>query len=245
LRCNFHLQWIDSSFANSCDLCKRSKTNQSFKNSNSKLHIGSHQSHPLSFRLIPPTLKRSIVFRSPVSSILYPVLHVVEIKNLPSESLKPNSCMMDNEIIDPRKDWFYAKILLLVTFIAVAIYLNSKAEYEALQMDAETNVDKLSQLQMILFGCSILLQLAIASTLFLILCNIFPFQVGLWSPMLNSIPFLRWLKILQPVYIALGCIVGGMRLVRVPFRCFFFPLFTTMYCYIYYFQCLEPNICAR
>ena len=118
---------------------------------------------------------------------------------------------MDNDI-SPRKDLFYAKFALMIAFVAGDIYLNSKVEYEAL--DANTSIDKLSQLQIILFGCTILLQLSIASTLFLILCNTFPFQVGLWSPMLNSISFLQWLFFLQPLYMVLSCIIGGMRLVR-------------------------------
>ena len=109
--------------------------------------------------------------------------------------------------INPKKEWFYPKCGLLVTFVAIDVYISSKTEYE---MDA-TNIQKVSQLQMIFLGCSLLLQVSIASALFLLLCNTLPFQVGLLFPFQTGI--FKGLLILQPVYMILTSVIGGMRLV--------------------------------
>ena len=116
---------------------------------------------------------------------------------------------MDIDEINPSRGWFFTKLGLIEVFVAGDVYLNSKAEYEALQLGPET--DELEQLQMILFGCSLVLQLSIASSIFLIVSNTFPFQVGLWAEIQNRF---KWLLIVQPVYMVLSCIVGGIRLVR-------------------------------
>ncbi len=118
---------------------------------------------------------------------------------------------MDDEI-KPKKDWFFAKFALMVIFVTLDVYLNSKAEYEALV--TKSSLDELSQLQMLLFGSGILLQISLASAFFLILCNTFPFQVGLLAPIFQ-VGTLKWLLVLQPVYFVLTCIVGGMRLNQV------------------------------
>ena len=118
---------------------------------------------------------------------------------------------MDIDEINPKREWFFTKLGLIIAFIAGDVYLNSKAEYEALQPTAGGIKDELEQLQMILFGCSLILQLSIASSLFLIVSNTFPFQVGLWMEIENRF---KWLLIALPIYMVLGCIVGGVRLVR-------------------------------
>ncbi|KAL7534973.1 hypothetical protein ACHAXR_008694, partial [Thalassiosira sp. AJA248-18] len=118
--------------------------------------------------------------------------------------------MMDIDEIIPKRDWFYVKIGLMASFVAGDVYLNSKAEYEALQLVAGSGWEEMTQLQMILFGCTIILQLSIASALFLIVSNTFPFQVGLWLEIQKRF---KWLLILQPVYMLLSCTVGGIRLV--------------------------------
>ena len=88
---------------------------------------------------------------------------------------------MDEEI-KPKKDWFHTKFAFMVVFVTLDVYLNSKAEYEALLVAAELSLDELSQLQMLLCGSGILLQFSLASAFFLILCNTFPFQVGIINP---------------------------------------------------------------
>ena len=119
---------------------------------------------------------------------------------------------MDIDEINPSREWFFTKLGLLVVFVAGDVYLNSKAEYEALHLgQGKMNTDELEQLQMILFGCSLVLQLSIASSIFLIVSNTLPFQVGLWVEMQNRF---KWLLIVQPMYMVLSCIVGGIRLVR-------------------------------
>ena len=135
-----------------------------------------------------------------------------------------DDCSTSEMMIAPKKDlWFYTKLAFIILFIAGDIYLNSKAEYEALlQFDASKTTShtnntnewaQLSQLQMLLFGCIIILQLSIASALFLILCNTFPFQVGLWYPFKAGV--FKLFLILQPLYMILCCTVGGMRLVSI------------------------------
>jgi hypothetical protein len=119
--------------------------------------------------------------------------------------------VVDNEM-HPQKNGFYIKFALLISFLAADAYLNSKAEYEAMEMDGKSSIDELSQLQMVLFGSTIILQLSIASSIFLILCNTFPFQVGVMFPFLNGI--FKLFLVLQPAYMILSCAVGGMRLVR-------------------------------
>ena len=124
----------------------------------------------------------------------------------------------------PKKDiWFYIKLAFIFLFIAGDVYLNSKAEYGSLlQFDASKTTShtnnntnewaQLSQLQVLLFGCTIVLQLSIASALFLLLCNTFPFQVGILSPF--KVGVFKLFLVFQPMYMILSCIVGGMRLVR-------------------------------
>jgi len=119
--------------------------------------------------------------------------------------------VVDNEM-HPQKNGFYIKFALLISFIAADAYLNSKTEYEAMEMDGKSSIDELSQLQMVLFGSTIILQLSIASSIFLILCNTFPFQVGVMFPFLKGI--FKLFLVLQPAYMILSCAVGGMRLVR-------------------------------
>jgi hypothetical protein len=119
--------------------------------------------------------------------------------------------VVDNEV-HPQKNGFLIKFASMLSFIAVDAYLNSEAEYEAMELNGKSSgIDELSQLQMILFGTTIVLQLSIASSLFLILCNTFPFQVGIVFPFQKGI--FMWLFALQPVYMILSCAVGGMRLV--------------------------------
>lgn len=114
--------------------------------------------------------------------------------------------------VHPHKNGFLIKFALMISFIAGDAYLNSKAEYEAMELSGKpSGIDELSQLQMILFGTSVVLQLSIASSLFLILCNTFPFQVGVMFPFQKGV--FRWLLVLQPAYIILSCAVGGMRMV--------------------------------
>ncbi|KAL3800409.1 hypothetical protein ACHAW5_009087 [Stephanodiscus triporus] len=120
--------------------------------------------------------------------------------------------VMDNGI-HPQKMGFFIKFGLLISFIAADAYLNSKAEYEAMEMDGKSSIDELSQLQMILFGSTIVLQLSIASSIFLILCNTFPFQVGVLFPFLKGI--FKSFLVLQPTYMILSCAVGGMRLYQI------------------------------
>ena len=121
--------------------------------------------------------------------------------------------MYDNDSeIRPSKDGYVAKVSLMVAFVAGDVCLNSQMEYGALTGDR--NPESLSQLQIILFMLSLILQLSIASALFLIACNTFPFQVGLWDVLVLRAPFLRQFLLLQPVYMTLGGIVGGIRLVR-------------------------------
>ena len=118
---------------------------------------------------------------------------------------------VDNEI-HPQKNGFSIMFALLISFIAADAYLNSKNEYEAMALDGKSSIDELSQLQMILFGSTIVLQLSIASSFFLILCNTFPFQVGLLFPFQKGI--CKMFLVFQTVYMFLSCTVGGMRLVR-------------------------------
>lgn len=113
----------------------------------------------------------------------------------------------------PETRWFYIKFALLVTSIFLDVYLNSKIEYEAMAMSEEIGLEKLSQLQMVLFGCTIIFQFSVAAAFFLILCSTFPFQVGLLFPFQKGI--FRWLLVLQLVYMTLSCIVGGIRLVSI------------------------------
>ena len=117
----------------------------------------------------------------------------------------------DDEI-HPQKNGFSIKFALLFSFIAADAYLNSKIEYEAMAMDGKSSINELSQLHMILFGSTIVLQLSIASSFFLILFNTFPFQVGVLFPFQKGI--FKLLLVLQPAYMFLSCTVGGMRLVR-------------------------------
>ena len=101
---------------------------------------------------------------------------------------------------------FYAAFLSMGAFVAADIYLNSTAEYEALESG-------LSQLQVVLLGTAIALQFSIASALFLIVCRTVPFRLGLWGALADPV-FVRLLAVLAPMYFVCCIVIGGMRLVR-------------------------------
>ncbi|KAL3827511.1 hypothetical protein ACHAXA_003780 [Cyclostephanos tholiformis] len=140
---------------------------------------------------------------------------IVHLPEIMSPELKGNVFSAESVVdIDahPQKNGFHIKLALMVSFIAADAYLNSKAEYDAMELsDGKSSGNaELSQLQMILFGTTIVLQLSIASSLFLILCNTFPFQVGVLFPFQKGI--FKWFLILHSAYMLLSCAVGGMRL---------------------------------
>jgi hypothetical protein len=121
-----------------------------------------------------------------------------------------DSFTMDNDNT-PRGDWYYVKFSLLIVFILGDLFLNSKVEYEGMltsydQMD----VERMQQLQVILFGCIIVVQVSLFSSFFLMLCDTLPFQVGLIGMLAKQF---KALLILQPSYLVLTCIVGAMRMV--------------------------------
>ena len=117
-------------------------------------------------------------------------------------------------------DWYYIKLIMMSLFIFGDLFVNSKAEFEALEVDKRllpsyyeaTNNDSMGQLQIILFGCNILLQASIFSAFFLILVDTFPFQVGLIGVIWRQF---KSMIIGQGCYSAISIIVGTMRLVRV------------------------------
>ena len=107
---------------------------------------------------------------------------------------------------------FYAKFALMILFILGDLYLNSKAEYEALQSysTGEDDIERITQIQIILFGCILLVQVSIFSIFFLILCDTYPFQMGLLGNLARQF---KSLLILHPVYFAISSVVGCLRLV--------------------------------
>lgn len=114
---------------------------------------------------------------------------------------------MDNNLRTETR-WFYLKFALMATFIFFDVYLNSKLEYESMVIGDE-GAERLAQLQMLLFGCTILSQFSVAAAFFLILCSTFPFQVGLLFPFQEGL--FKCLLALQLVYVSSSCIVGGLR----------------------------------
>ena len=122
---------------------------------------------------------------------------------------------MENET-KVQKDWFYAKFAMLIGFVFADLYLNSKAEYEALQPHQTEN--EMNQLQFIVFGCIILSQVSVFSTFFLILCDTYPLQVGLLGVLAHQF---KCFLIFQSLYTTISSIVGCMRLVR---KSYFFAI---------------------
>ncbi|KAL7488408.1 hypothetical protein ACHAW6_013981 [Cyclotella cf. meneghiniana] len=95
---------------------------------------------------------------------------------------------MEQEML--QRDWYCIKLGMMALFSFGDLFVNSKAEYEALQVNTLltdldqqlydiTDYDRMSQLQITLFGISLLLQASIFSAFILILVDTFPFQVGL------------------------------------------------------------------
>jgi hypothetical protein len=119
---------------------------------------------------------------------------------------KLDKTTMNNNLRPER--WFYVKFALMASFIFFDVYLNSKIEYESMVIGDE-GAERLAQLQVLLFGCTILSQFSVAAAFFLILCSTFPFQVGLLFPFQEGI--FKWLLVLQLVYVSSSCIVGGLR----------------------------------
>lgn len=130
---------------------------------------------------------------------------------------------------EPPRDRYYIKFAMMVLFICGDLFVNSKAEYEALDVEisstdtqhgvihpsySSAEYDRMSQLQIILFGCSILLQASIFSAFFLILVDTFPFQVGLIGVVGKQF---NHMLIAQGSYGIVSAIVGVMRLVSMTF----------------------------
>ena len=122
------------------------------------------------------------------------------------------------------RDWYYIKLAMMAVFIFGDLFINSKAEYEVLRVNEDTTsqqqldfhgstpFEEIRQFQIILFGCSILLQASIFSAFFLILVNTFPFQVGLLGVVGKQF---KHMLMAQGVYSLMTIIVGAMRLVSV------------------------------
>ncbi|KAL3770622.1 hypothetical protein ACHAWO_009386 [Cyclotella atomus] len=125
------------------------------------------------------------------------------------------------------RDKYYIKLVMMAIFIAGDLFVNSKSEYEALQVDEPTDTsqqllfppsnrstayEEMSQLQIILLGCSILLQASIFSAFFLILADTFPFQVGLLGVVGAQF---KHMPIAQGLYSLMTISVGAMRLDQV------------------------------
>lgn len=117
-------------------------------------------------------------------------------------------------------DLYYIKLAMMALFICGDLFINSTAEYEALNVDSSTSYDQMSQLQIILLISSILLQASIFSAFFLMLVDTFPFQVGLVGVVGKKF---RYMLIAQVSYSAMTIIVGAMRLVS-HFMSFVFAL---------------------
>jgi len=126
---------------------------------------------------------------------------------------------MEQEML--QRDWYCIKFGMIALFAFGDLFVNSKAEYEALQVNASltdldqqlydsTDYDRMSQLQITLFGISILLQASIFSAFFLILVDTFPFQVGLLGAVGKQF---KHVLFAQTGYSAVSVVVGTMRLV--------------------------------
>lgn len=120
-----------------------------------------------------------------------------------------------------QRDWYCIKLGMMALFSFGDLFVNSKAEYEALQVNTLftdldqqlydiTDYDRMSQLQITLFGISLLLQASIFSAFILILVDTFPFQVGLLGVVGKQF---KHVLFAQTVYSAVSVVVGTMRLV--------------------------------
>lgn len=116
-------------------------------------------------------------------------------------------------------DWYYLKLVMMALFIFGDLFIHSKAEFEALAVDdrilpsyESTNYISMGQLQILLFGCNILLQASIFSAFFLIVVDTFPFQVGLIGVIWKQF---KSMMFGQGFYSTITIIVGAIRLVRV------------------------------
>jgi hypothetical protein len=131
---------------------------------------------------------------------------------------------MEHETLRDRH--YIIKMAFMAVFIFGDMFVNSNAEYEALQVNdtppdtqslllsayENTDYERMSQLQIILFGCSILLQASIFSAFFLILVDTWPFQIGLIGVIWSQF---KYMLIAQGWYSIATFIVGAMRLVSV------------------------------
>jgi hypothetical protein len=123
----------------------------------------------------------------------------------------------DNDAILPSKYGLYIKLALMIVFIVADSYLNSKMEYDDGMLlnkksspSSTSSNDEFLQQQIMYFGSSIILQLSIASTFFLVICSTFPFQIGVLFPFQRGI--FRWYYSFTLVYMILSCVIGALRL---------------------------------
>jgi hypothetical protein len=121
----------------------------------------------------------------------------------------------DNDAILPSKYGLYIKLALMVVFIVADSYLNSKMEYDGMlnkksSPSLTSSNDEFLQQQIMYFGSSIILQLSIASTFFLVICSTSPFQIGVLFPFQGGI--YRWYYSFTLVYMILSCVIGALRL---------------------------------
>jgi hypothetical protein len=122
----------------------------------------------------------------------------------------------DNDAILPSKYGLYIKLALMIVFIVADSYLNSKMEYDDGMLlnkksspSSTSSNDEFLQQQIMYFGSSIILQLSIASTFFLVICSTSPFQIGVLFPFQGGI--YRWYYSFTLVYMILSCVIGALR----------------------------------
>jgi hypothetical protein len=131
--------------------------------------------------------------------------------------LVATSANNDNDAILPSKYGLYIKLALMIVFIIADSYLNSKMEYDdgmlnktSSSSSSTSSHDEFLQQQMMYLGSSIILQLSIASSFFLVICSTFPFQIGVLFPFQRGI--FRWYYSFTLVYMILSCVIGALRL---------------------------------
>ena len=91
----------------------------------------------------------------------------------------------------------------MILLLFIDVYCNSSLEYDNYGMNVT-----------LAFGGQMLIQIAVFITLFLILCDTYPFRVGLLKELLADFKPVRRI---HPVYFLYTMALGAMRTVRARF----------------------------
>ena len=114
-----------------------------------------------------------------------------------------------------QQNWYYLfKIILLSIFLLLDLILNATSEFENFELYTREQIHKI---HILLSSIQILIQMSSFTIIFSLLCDTFPFQIGLIGVLIET--FMPAF-VFQLLYIILTLVTSGVRIVSM-----YFPFF--------------------